>query len=33
MNASLQHYDNVKRPDGSAGFRLRFAVSLLYARK
>jgi hypothetical protein len=33
MNISLQYYYNVVRPDGSAGFQLRFAVSLLYPRK
>ena len=33
MNVSLQYYYNVKRPDGSAGFQLRFAVSLLYPHK
>jgi hypothetical protein len=33
MNVGLTYYGNVKRPDGSAGYQLRFAISLLYPEK
>jgi hypothetical protein len=33
MNVGLQYFANVKRPEGSAGYQLRFAISLLYPEK
>ena len=33
MNVGLTYYGNVKRPDGAAGYQLRFAISLLYPEK
>jgi len=33
MSLGLTYFYNVKRPDGAAGFQLRFAVSLLYPTK
>ena len=33
MSVGLQYYYNVKRPQGSPAFQLRFIVSLLYPRK
>ncbi|HMF98177.1 MAG TPA: hypothetical protein VKE96_27940 [Vicinamibacterales bacterium] len=33
MNVGLQYFDNVERPQGSAGYQLRLAISLLYPEK
>ena len=33
MNVGLQYFDNVKRPEESAGHQLRFVISLLYPEK
>jgi hypothetical protein len=33
MNVGLQYFGNVVRPAGSAGYQLRFAISLLYPEK
>ena len=33
MNVGLQYFDNVKRPQGSAGYQVRFVLSLLYPEK
>jgi hypothetical protein len=33
MNVGLQYFGNVERPAGSAGYQLRFAISLLYPEK
>jgi hypothetical protein len=33
MNIGLSYFGNVTRPEGSAGYQLRFAISLLYPEK
>jgi hypothetical protein len=33
MNLGVQYYGNAKKPQGSAGYQLRFNLSLLYPRK
>jgi hypothetical protein len=33
MNIGMQYFGNVERPAGSAGYQLRFAISLLYPEK
>jgi hypothetical protein len=33
MNVGMQYFGNVERPAGSAGYQLRFSISLLYPEK
>ena len=33
MNVGLQYFGNVKKPDGAAGYQLRFVIALLYPEK